>query len=39
MIKSKKLYIINKLFDQNGLVKVIRPKMSDSYHLMILCGL
>ena len=32
---KKKLYIKNRLFDQNGLVKVFRPKMSDSYQLMI----
>ena len=32
---KKKLYIKNRLFDQNDLVKVFRPKMSDSYQLMI----
>ena len=32
---KKKLYIKNRLFDQNDLVKVFRPKMSDYYQLMI----
>ena len=31
--------ILNELFDQNGLVKVIRPKMSCSYQFMIYYGL
>ena len=31
--------ILNELFDQNGLVKVIRPKMSYSYQFMIYYGL
>ena len=32
---KKKLYIKNRLFDQNDLVKVFRPKMSDHCQLMI----